>query len=505
MTNQGGNAKRLAKNTVYMYVRMVVLMVIALFTSRIVLRELGVEDYGIYSLVGSIVAMFSSLRTLFASSTQRFLNFEMGRGNNDRLWQIFSMSILVNAIIAIIFVVCVEAVGYWFLNYKINISPDRLLTAKWVFQLSVASAVVTLMTTPFDAVLIAHEKMNAFAGFSILEGMLKLGTVCLLMYYGADKLLFYAVMQLCVAVIMRMINSWYCTHYFSESRFRFFWDKAYLKKMLSFAGWNFFGNTAYTLTHNGLNMIMNVFGGPVLNAARGIAYNVNTMAEQFVNNIVVVVNPYCYKTYAEGNRQKFMQAIFLSSKVLFSVQICLTLPVIFLTKELLGLWLGQIPPYSVLFVQLILINTQIRSLHQNIDTLFKAVGDLKYYQIVENVILLLPIAASYIALRYGAPYYSVFLFVILFNVIAFFAVLLVARRVAELHLRDYLVSVLCPCTGAAILMGIMFKGMDLIAFSSLFLRILYTSCSLLLVMLFIYLCGLNVQEKIILRSIIKKH
>lgn len=495
----------MARNTVYMYVRMLVLMVISLYTSRIVLRELGVDDYGTYSLVGSIVAMFSSLRTIFASATQRFLNIEMGKGNQDRLWQIFSMSVLVNAVIAVVFVLCVEAVGYWFLNYKINIAPDRLLTAKWVFQLSVASAVVTLMTTPFDAVLIAREKMSAYAVFYIIEGFLKLGTVCLLIFIGTDKLLVYAVMQLCVAVIVRTINWWYCTRKFDECKFRFFWERDYLKQMLSFAGWNFLGNTAYSMSHNGLNMVMNVFGGTVVNAARGIAYNINTIADQFVHNIAVVVNPYCLKTYAEGKHEKFMQAIYLSSKLLFCVQLCITLPVIFMTEELLGLWLGQIPAFSVVFVQLVLLNTQIRALHPSIDTLFKALGNIKYYQIVENVILLMPIAASFIALKYGAPYYSVFLFVILFNVIAFAAVLVLARRIADLNIKDYFFSVLSPCTCALVLIGLFFKLMQLCAFTAFYLKALYTAGTLVFIIFFIYLSGLNSQEKTILHSILKRH
>lgn len=236
---QASTGKRLAKNTAFMYGRMIILTLITLYTSRVVLRELGVDDFGIYNVVGSIVAMFSALRGLFATSTQRFMNYEMGKGNRDRLQLVFNTGSLINVILAAVFVVGVEIVGWWFFEYKINVDPSRLVAAKWVFQLSVASAVVSMMTTPYDAVLIAHERMDFYAIMAIVEGLLRLGIVFLLVASPIDKLVFYGLLQLVVSVLVRLINAIYCKKRFPESHYKRCWDRGLFKEMSVFAGWNF--------------------------------------------------------------------------------------------------------------------------------------------------------------------------------------------------------------------------------------------------------------------------
>ena len=438
-------SKRLAKNTAFMYFRMAILMLISLYTSRVVLCELGVADYGTYNLVGSVVAMFTSLKILFSSSTQRFLNYEMGQGNGDRLQLVFNISIIVHLVICAVFIILVESVGIWFLETRINVAPDRLFAANVVFHLSVITAVVSVMTVPYDAVVIAHEKMNFYAYVSIFEGIMRLVIVFLLSYLPFDKLIVYGVLQMLVTIIIRLINTSYCKRNFSEAHTKRLWDKDYFKKMMSFASWNFLGITAFTLYHNGLNMILNVFGGAVVNAARGIAYQINNVLLQFINNVTIVINPYCIKLWAAGELEKAYKMIFFSSKILFLIQLCLLIPIYYLTPDILQLWLGQIPEYSVVFIRLILIYSLVRSLHPSLDLVFKSCGNIKWYQITEGVLQLVPLFASYIALKMGAPYYSAFTIVIIGELLSMIVVIILAYFIANLDIIKYAIRVLIPC------------------------------------------------------------
>ena len=436
--------KRLAKNTAFMYIRMFVLMVVSFYTSRIVLRQLGVEDYGIYNLVGSIVAMFNSLRTIFASSTQRYLNYEMGQGNEHNLRLVFNLSIHINLIIGALFIVAVEALGWWFFANEINIAPNRMQPALVVFQCAVAIAAISIITSVFDAEIIAHEHMNFYALIAIAESLMKLGIVYLLSRAPIDQLSFYGLLQLGVCIVILGINVLYCKIHFREVKLQRMRDKAYFKKMTQFAGWNFLGNTAYAVTQNGVNMLLNVFGGPAVNAARGIAFQVSEMTKQFLTNVNTVMTPYSIKAYAGERLEEFQKAIFISSKILFYVQLMLTIPLVYLTQWLIGLWLGQVPEYAVVFLQLTLCISLIRSIHGPIDTIFKAKGELKYYQIAEGVILAMPLVLGYIVLKLGAPYASVFVCCIVMELVNLFVMLILAHRIAGFNSRAYARHILLP-------------------------------------------------------------
>ena len=403
-----------------MYIRMGFLMLISLYTSRVVLQQLGVEDYGIYNLVGSVVAMFISLKAIFASSTQRFLSYEMGRGDNSKLQLIYTMSTVINAIISLIFLLLVEAVGIWFLNTKINIDPSRLVAAHWVFQFSVISTVISIMSTPLDACVIAHERMDFYAYLSIFEGIARFGICYLLTVTGFDKLIVYGFLTLLVTIVVRLINQIFCMKEFEECHLKKCWDKEYFHKMISFAGWAFFGNTANILSQNGLNMVLNVFGGPVVNAARGISYQVQGALNQFVQNIVVVVKPYAIKTYSSGDYDKAVSFAHITSKLYFIIQLLLVIFVTFLADRLIQLWLGQIPEYTIVFLDLIIFQSLVRSLHMPLDFLFCGEGNIKNYQILEGVILALPVPCSYVLLKLGAPYYSAFVSIVIFEVVHIF-------------------------------------------------------------------------------------
>ena len=494
-------SKRLAKNTAFMYGRMIFLMALSFYTSRVVLQQLGVSDYGIYNVVGSVVAMFSSLRTIFATSTQRFLNYEMG-ANTGKMDLVFSISTIVNLIIGLAFIILVEVVGLWFLNTSFNADPDRLFAAHWVLHLSILTAFLSIMTTPYDAVIIAHERMDFYAYMSIVEGILKLLIVFLLYWCPGDKLIYYAILNLLIATIVRSINAIYCKKLFSESRFRFLWDKEYFKRMFSFAGWNFFGNTAYSLTQSGLNMILNFFGGPAVNAARGLAYQVLGAVNQISTNINIVVSPYCIKSHAEGNDDKLFSMTFFSSKMLFIIQSMVVIPFLHLTWWILKVWLSNVPEYTVQFVQLVMIYSLFRSIHGPLDTLFKAFGKLKTYQVCEGIILSAPVICSYFGLKAGYPFSSVFVFVILFDVINTCVILPIATHYTGLGISNYIKCVMLPCIGVIASISF-FYAVNMYIGETFTINLIVTCVSITCSLLFMWFAGLSKKERSIILNLFK--
>ena len=471
--------KRLAKNTAYMYVRMVILTVITLYTSRIVLQQLGVDDFGIYGVIGSVVAMFSSLRGLFATSTQRFVNYSMGEGKFDKVCTIFNMSILIHVIISIALFVLGEGLGIWFIECKMSIDPSRVFATHWVLQFSLLSVVISMITTPFDALVLAHEKMNFYAYIAVLEAVLRLAIVFALAYSPIDKLILYAILQFIITIIVFLVNLWYCRSRFSECRFKRVWDKKIFIDMSAFAGWNFLGNTAFAITQNGLNMLINTFSGVVANAARTIAYQANAALGKALDSDV----------------------IYFASKIYIILQIFIALPLCVFSKEILLLWLGQVPDYTIGFMKIIMLHSVIRSIHYPLNNLFKTVGNLKRYQLAEISILSLPLLASYILLRQGCEPYVVFWTLIIFEVINYVAIIAIAKEDAHLPIRTYLKRTIIPC---AISVIITLGGYSLcMAYSGLYYRLFFLIISMAVVLAIMFCIGLNAYERKLIINLLK--
>ena len=300
MQEISSNNKRIAKNTLLLYFRMLVTMAVSLYTSRVVLNILGVEDFGIYNVVGGIVAMFGFINGSMTSATQRYLTFELGQNNRAQLTKVFSTSLSIHGIISFLIIVLAETVGLWFLWNKMQIPADRMNAAFWVFQCSVAASVIMIMSVPYNAAIIAHERMSAFAYISIIEVSLKLLIVCFLRYFHTDKLILYAVLIVIVQFLIRLCYSWYCNRHFNETKYRWSWDKGLFKEMTGFASWNMFGSLAAITFTQGLNLLLNMFFGPVVNAARGIAVQAQTAIGQFSSNFQTALNPQITKSYATG-------------------------------------------------------------------------------------------------------------------------------------------------------------------------------------------------------------
>lgn len=445
MTDTSANNKRIAKNTLLLYVRMLFLMAVSLYTSRVVLQALGVEDFGIYNVVGGIVAMFGFLNAAMSSSTQRYLTFELGRGDADRLHKVFNTSIIIHALISLLVVLLAETAGLWFFYHKMVIPPDRLDAAMWVYQFSVLSSVVMIMSVPYNSAIIAHERMSAFAYISILEVLLKLLIVFLLQIVSLDRLAFYAVLIFTVQLGIRFIYSLYCGRHFAETKFRWTWDRSLFREMLSFAGWNLWGNCAAVAFTQGVNLLLNMFFGPVVNAARGIAVQVQAAVQQFSSNFQTAVNPQITKSYAVQDYGYMHSLIFRSSKFTFFLLLLLSLPVMLETDVILNLWLGEVPDHTVEFLRLMLCITIIDGMANPLMVSASATGRVKLYQGVIGAVLMCILPVSYFVLKLGGNPTSVFVVHLCIGIVAFVVRLFIIRPMIRMSLRNYIRMVVLPC------------------------------------------------------------
>ena len=419
-------------------------MGVTLFTSRVILQTLGVEDYGIYSVVGGIITMFAFINGGMVSATQRFLTFEIGKGNLPQLKKVFSTSLQIHALISLIIVLLGETVGLWFLYEELVIPAERMTAALWVYQCSIIACVVNIMSVPYNADIIAHEKMSAFAYISIVEVILKLAIVYMLFVTPWDKLTTYAILILTVQLIIRFIYTRYCNKHFEESHYHHQIDKPLFKEMLGFAGWSFWGNLAAVLYTQGLNMMLNIFFGPIVNAARGIAVQVQTAVQQFVSNFQVALNPQITKTYATGQLAQMHSLMFRSARFSFFLLFMLTLPILLETEYILTLWLKTVPEDTVIFTRIMIGISLIYTIANPCVVANQATGKVKVYQAVVGGILLMILPLSYVALKLGAPAYSVFIVHFCVESIAQFARMYMLRNLINLPLIAYLRNIYLP-------------------------------------------------------------
>lgn len=451
MANQSINNKRIAKNTLLLYVRMLFAMLVSLYTSRVILQTLGVEDYGVYNVVGGVITMFTFLNSAMSSATSRYITFEIGKGNMEQLKKVFSTALQIHAIIALLIVILGETVGLWFLMNELVIPDGRMDAAMWVYQCSVVTAVVTIMSVPYNADIIAHEKMSAFAYISVLEIILKLAIVYLLVVLPFDKLKVYAVLVLMVGLFIRYIYTRYCHKHFEESHYIHRIDKSLLKEMSSFAGWSFWGNLAGILYTQGLNMMLNIFFGPVVNAARGIATQIQSVVTQFVTNFQMALNPQITKTYASGELDKMHSLIFRSARFSFMLLFFLSLPIMLETNYILTLWLGIVPENTGIFARIIIGISLIYTIANPCVIANQATGKVKVYQAVVGGLLLLILPISYIVLKMGAPAYSVFIVHFCVESVAQFARMYMLRNMIDLPLWSYVKNIYLPIMGVVLL------------------------------------------------------
>lgn len=443
MENHSENTKRIAKNTLMLYGRMMFSMVVSLYTSRVVLNTLGVVDYGIYNAVGGFVAMFSLISSSLSSAVSRFLTFELGRGDQERLNKAFSTSLLIHISLAIVVLIVAETIGVWFVNNKMTIPADRLYAANWVFQASICSFMFGLFSVPYNASIVSHEKMSAFAYIGILDTTLKLLIVIFIAYstWHFDKLIVYSLLLVVVSISLQCIYLGYCRKNFNECRLRIDFDKEFWKGISTFSLWNFIGCTAAILKDQGVNILLNIFIGPVLNTARGIASSVNSALSGFVGNFMVALSPQITKSYASGDLKYAHYLVERGSRFSFYILLFFAVPILLETDFVLTMWLKQYPEHTLNFVRLVLILSLVDSLSNTLITLQNANGRIRNYQLVVGNILLLNFPLSYTCLKLGMAPESTYLVAIAVGILCLLARLLFVRKTAKLSMGIFMKNV----------------------------------------------------------------
>jgi O-antigen/teichoic acid export membrane protein len=486
---------RLAKNTVLLYFRMFLMMCINLYTSRIVLHTLGVEDYGIYNVVGGVVVMLEFINDSMTASTQRFLSFELGTGNKQKLREVFATSINIHLIISLIIVLLGETIGLWFLHEKMVIPPERMVATEWCFQLSIFTSVLNVLSYPYISAIIAHEKMSSFAYIAILDAVLKLLLVYLLLVFDYDRLIFYAILYAAEKLLIRMVYNIYCVRNFDECKYRWFFRKDLFKEMASFAGWKMWGELALVFYTQGLDILLNVFFGPVVNAARAAAAYAQTAVGSFASNFQTAINPQIMKTYASEQLKETHQLIYRGSRLTFCLLLTICLPLIVETPAVLGIWLKEVPDGSVTFLRLLLVILMIRQSTSVLVTTVAATGNIKKYEITMGVLMLSILPIAYMVLKIGGNPSSVFVVYLFIAFIGYFVSLYIILPLIKLSLTDYINYSIKRCALVLILSLVLPFLMKFVTDASLLLSIVNIIFTVICTCVISFAFGLEMAER----------
>ena len=441
MDRNSHNTRRIAKNTLMLYVRMLVLMLAGLYASRVVLNALGENDFGIYDVVGGVVAMFTIISGALNSAVSRFMTFELGKEDRSRLGQVYSTAVMIQLALAVVVVVLAEPAGIWFIRNEMTIDPSRIPAAIRVLHFSLASFVINMMSVPQMASITAHEKMSAYAYIGLLDGFLRLGIAFIISRASSDRLVLYAALMAAAVLAVRMAYGIYCRRNFPECRFHMVKDFSLVREMFSFAGWNFIGVSAGVLRDQGGKILINLFAGTAVNAARGVALQLNGAVQGFVTNFMTAVNPQITKSYASGDRGYMYYLISKSSRMSYYLLFILALPVLFNTQYLMDLWLKDVPEHSASFVRLFLIFALSESLSNPLITAQLATGNIRNYQLVVGGLQLLNIPVSYVFLKAGAIPEVTVMVSIAVSQICLFARLYMLKGMIDLPAGDFIRNV----------------------------------------------------------------
>lgn len=498
------NNKKIAKNTLLLYFRMLLMMFVTLFTSRVVLDKLGVTDYGIYNVVGGVVAMLGFLNSSMSNAVQRYLSFEIGKNNEDGVNRIFNVSLFAHAGIAVFVFVVMEIVGVWYLNTHMNIPAERMDAANWVLQCSILTTLFTILQVPYNAIIISKEQMGIYAYISILEVVLKLLVVYMLAIGNFDKLKLYSVLIMVVTIGIVMIYRFYCTRKYKEAKFKFIKDWNLLKQIVGFASWNMLGELAWVFTGQGVNIILNSFFGPVVNAARGLAEQVNGAVNRFVANFQTAVNPQLIKNYASDQLGEMKTLLFRSTRFSYYLLLALSLPIILKMDFILHLWLKEVPDYTTGFCQLVLVSSLVSTLSNLLAQVARAYGKIRNYQIIVSIFLFLNFPLSYIVLKFGGSPLSTMFVNIGINAMLLFVRLRLTNRMIQMTYGSFIRNVLFPViivTAVALVIPLtIYFMLD----NSIISFIIVCLVSFVSVGVSIYALGMNANERLYILAAISK-
>ena len=495
MIMNSSNNKRIAKNTLFLYVRLLFTVAVGLFTSRIILKTLGIDDYGINNVVAGVVSMFSLFTNSLGAAISRFFTYSLGMEEKGRLSAIFSTSINIMIAISIVIAMLMEIVGVWFINTYLNIPSERMVAANWVFQFSIISFCIGLLSTPYNAAVIAHERMTVYAYMSIIEVILRLVIVYLLYISPLDKLITYSFLSVIVSIIVRIVYGVYCSRKFEECHYHYVWDKSLLKEMTGFAGWNFLGSASVLFNNQGVNTITNIYFNVATNAARGVTGQVDTIIKQFATNFTVAINPQITKSYASGNLDYMYSLISRSSKFSFFLLLLFSLPLMFEAETILKIWLGEYPADTPVFLRLALVITMIDLMGNSPAIAAWATGKIKRYYIYVGTIVNLMFPLTWVAFAIGTPAYTPYIIGIFVYVLTLIVKLYVVKGLIGYSPRRYFDEVLIPVlitTSVAVILPFTINYITQ--------RTLIDSCIVIIVALLsaatsIYIFGLTKSER----------
>lgn len=430
--------KRIAKNTMFLYLRMLVSLVVNLYTVRLLWRVLGVDNYGIYNVVGGIITIFSFLNYGMIASSQRFISYELGRGDLNRLRKTFSISLTIHIILAVIILVIAESIGLWFLNYKLNIPEARVGAANWVYQFSILTFMLTIISVPYNACIVAHEHIKIYGYLGIFEVFAKLVLVLVTSIITFDHLITYSFLIMLLAIVMRGIYGIYCTKHFEECHFKRFQDTHLMRQMFGFGGWSFLGSMGLTVREQGVNFLLNIFFSVAVNAAKGVANQAGNAINGVASNFTMALNPQITKRYASGNTEGMIDLMRMGCKYSMILMGLVVVPLYFSTPLLFNLWLGDVAPYTVGFMRLILFLILIECSSSPITTALQAIGEIKYFQIIVSVIMVAVIPISWIWLKYGGDPFSVMYVVIASGLIGLVARIIILHSLLPFSYENFI-------------------------------------------------------------------
>lgn len=500
--NESSNNIRIAKNTILLYCRMLFLLIISLYTSRVILAALGFEDYGIYDVVGGVVTMFTIVSGAMRAATSRFITYELGKNDEQSLQRVFSCTVSIQFILAIIFIVLAESVGLWFLNAKMVIPEDRIIAANWVYQFSIITFTINLISIPYNAAIIAHEKMAAFAYISIMEAIFKLTIAWTISVSPFDKLIYYSLMLVILAIVVRIIYILYCRKKFKECEYSFVYDKNIFKQMFSFSGWNLIGAASAVLRDNGGNIILNLFFGPEVNAARAIAIRVSAAIQGFVQNFQMALNPQIIKNYASGDVRYMNELVFRGARFSFYILFILALPILISANTVLSLWLGAYPDHTELFLKLTVIFALFEALSGTLMTAMYATGVVRNYQLVVGGLQLLNLPISWLFLKFGLFPEIVLVVAVILSFVCLVARLIMLKPLVGIDIKDFMFGVVLNTSIVSLLSFLIVYGITYYIPSDGFVNIIIrTLISVIISVVVILYVGLSSKER---QAILKK-
>ncbi len=489
------NNKRIAKNTIILYIRMIVVMFITLFTSRVILKALGVDDFGIYNVVGGVVTMMAVVNNAMAVATQRYLTFELGKGDMRQFKKVFSTCMTIYIALAILLLLLAETIGLWFVNTQLVIAPDRLSAANIVYQFAILSSICAMIQIPYNAAIISHEKMNAFAYIGIVEAVMRLIIAYALFISPIDKLSLYGALTFLSSFAIFATHRTYCIRKFQETHYSFMWDKALTRQLISYSGWNLFGALSGVAKGQGLNILINIYFGAAVNAAHGIANQLNHAITMLFSNFYIAVRPQITKYYAQNNLKEMFNLVYRSSKMSFFLILVCSLPLIIEAPAIIQLWLGQTPDYVISFVRIIVIISAVDAMSTPLMTAIHATGDIKLYQIVVGVTMILTLPISWIFLKLGYNANVVFYVSLVLSTISLFIRLAIANKKTGLPYWGFIKTVIIPSAIVSAVAAVPAYAVQRTMAQGIIPTITVCLVSAISVLVFAYFIGLAKQER----------